>query len=325
MTISLLAPAAILLSSFMATTPGMDNERPAGRSDMNLDSESQMPATALPGKWLSSFDDARKLATEQQVLLIVHFEASWCGPCRQMEANVLNRPPVLQQLTRYFVGVRIDADRNSDLISKFGIASLPTEIILNTDGKEVARFTGIASLDSYVNRLHSAASDSLVARQDGEQPSTSNANETDDGSDKTVRSCLLVQRDGKTVGLGGYCPVALVTQKVWKKGSEEFVAAFEGVEYFFGSDVLRKQFLSSPQDFVPRLHGCDPVELFQQNRAAAGAIEYGAFYKGQLFFFASLKNRQRFQNNPDWFAAGTSAPNIENSDQFPFLRASSLE
>lgn len=317
--ISLLLTMTLLHGAGAMIAPDMNADGSATPENRDLDMPSQMPATTLPGKWLSSFDEAKKLAESQQVPLIVHFEASWCGPCRQMEASVLSQQLVLEQLSTDFVGVRVDADRHSDLISRFGIASLPTEIILLPGGKETARYVGVASLSSYVSRLQRISTNSVVAKQETEVADESSA------SDDKLRSCLIVQHDGKMVGLGGFSPVALVTSKLWEKGSEQHVAAFEGVDYFFRSATEKEQFLRAPQEYVPRLHGCDPVELARKNRAEAGAIEYGAFYKGQLYFFSSLKNRQQFQSNPEWYAEGIATDSVKNEEEFPFLRNTTLQ
>ena len=83
-------------------------------------------------------------------------------------------------------------------------------------------------------------------------------------------------------------------------------------------------FFASPEQYVPQLHGCDPVELQLERRAEAGAIELGAFYKGRLFFFLSEKNRQRFQNNPSWFAERMLTDDIENVEKYPFLKTMTL-
>lgn len=318
--ISLFLTAVVSASVLAVMTPDMNSDSKAPQPTNSLNVQAQMPGTTLPGKWLTSFEEARQLAQTQQVPLIVHFEASWCGPCRQMEASVLSQPRVLQQLSSSFVGVRVDADRNSALISRFGISSLPTEIILSPDGSEAARYVGVTSLDSYVSRLQARAGDTAVARKESTPAEPDAADQAAETADEKLRSCLLVQHDGKTVGLGGFSPVALVTSKVWEKGSEEFVAAHEGVEYFFRSGTEREQFLKSPEKYVPRLHGCDPVEFHRDNRAEAGAIEFGAFYKGQLYFFSSLENRQHFQSNPDYYADAVSTDDVQNEEKFPFLK-----
>ncbi|MCA9034984.1 MAG: thioredoxin family protein [Planctomycetaceae bacterium] len=284
------------------------------RTDQQVEQSSGMPDSALPGTWLLSFEEAEKVAIRQQVPLIVHFEASWCGPCRQMESSVLNKAAVQDQLKHRFVGVRVDADHHSDLVSRFGVASLPTEVIISHDGRELARYVGVTSLDSYIARLNDLAGHS--------NPQKSAGSKADDESN---RSCLIVRHDGKMVGLGGFSPVALIGEKVWEKGTEQFVGTFEDVDYFFRSEFERDRFLNDPQAFLPRLHGCDPVSLYMKNRAEAGSIEYGAFYKGQLYFFASIQNRRTFQRNPDFYAGGVMRDYIDNSEQFPFIDSTILE
>lgn len=324
---------AMVLSGILSVAPDMDHSSPESDATARNSMPSAMPETKLPGTWQSSFEDAQRIAATQRVPLIVHFEAVWCGPCRQMESTVLQKTAVTRQLANSFVGVRINADQHSGLVSRFSVASLPTEIILDPEGKEIARFVGIATLDSYVARLENLATrgtsdsnETSIARSDsspteGEQLAGIQAKE----SEEQLRACLILQRDGKTVGLGGYSPVALMVGKIWEKGSDEFVAAFQGVEYFFRTDAERIQFLDSPARYIPSLHGCDPVELSRARRAEAGAIEYGAFYKGRVFFFTSLENRQQFQSNPDWYADVVSSDDVENSNRFPFLNNDSFE
>ena len=121
------------------------------------------------------------------------------------------------------------------------------------------------------------------------------------------------------VGLGGFSPVALSEQKTWQRGQEEFVVRYQGVDYFLQSEAEVTRFEAQPESFIPHLHGCDPVVLFQQNIAAVGAIEYGAFYQGKVFFFASMRNRDRFEDNPGWYSGIRADARTENDDLFPFL------
>ncbi|MCA9063136.1 MAG: thioredoxin family protein [Planctomycetaceae bacterium] len=269
--------------------------------------------------WMTSFSKAMAEAESRGVPLIVHFEATWCVACRQMDSAVLTQPDVVEVLGESVIGVRIDADRDRELISRFKVDLLPTEIVLDSSGKETARHVGNVSLASYISRLNSLrgtpTSDSAVA--DSQAADKNNAED-----DAEIRSCLITHFDGKMVGVGGYSPVALIRQRQWKKGSEEFVATYQGVDYFFQSDDERRTFTAEPSRFVPQLHGVDLVALYQDHRAAAGAIEYGSFYNGQLYFFASLQNRNRFQSNPSWYVKAIETRQAVNSEDFPFLRES---
>lgn len=306
--------AMVLLSvSVSVSLAAMD----PNSSDPNNPELSQVvsdASEASTGKWLDSFDDAKKLSIEKNVPIILHFEAVWCGACRTMDSAVLSQPEVVKHLGRTVIGVRIDADRDPGLIAKYGISSLPTEVVIGSDGQELARYAGSASLSEYTARLDKSGASKET------DPNTNAVQELDEN----LRRCLLVMHDGKVVGLGGFCPVTMMRDKKWLKGSEEFVGSHDGVDYFFQSAEEREAFFASPEQFIPGLHGCDPVELQRGRRAETGAIELGAFYKGRVFFFTSPSNRRLFKSNPAWYAEGLSADGIQNPEQFPFLKSMNL-
>jgi YHS domain-containing protein len=273
-------------------------------------------AEPLPNYWMTSYDEARKIAARNQLPLLLHFDATWCGACRRMDADVLNRAEVSALLGSTVIGVRVDADHYKHLISEFGISTLPTEVVVMADGTRGGRYVGAVSLSVYTSRLHSIGNrnkEALAKLQDSAEEK------------KNTRSCLIVKHDGKMVGLGGYSPVALTASRQWKKGTEEFVAAHEGVDYFFQNADEVRRFQANAAEFIPKLHGCDPVALFQQNIATAGAIEYGSFYQGQVFFFASVHNKDRFESNPAWYSSVSADARTENDDSFPFLGVDSVD
>lgn len=272
------------------------------------------PEVSAERQWLHSFEEGKSIAQKKKIPLLLHFEADWCGACRVMDSSVMNQATILGHLGTSIVAVRINADRDQGLLAQYGISSLPTEIFIGEDGKEIGRYVGGASLADYTRRLenvrHLAGSTA--------QP------ETTVPSDENLRPCLLVKREGQVVGFGGFSPVAMLKEKKWLKGQEEFHGAYLGVDYFFQSPEEREAFLANPEQYIPRLHGFDPVELQLTKRAEAGAIELGAFYKGRLFFFLNEANRKRFQNNPAWYAEGLSTDGIQNLDQYPFLKTMTL-
>lgn len=277
---------------------------------------------SLPKRWYSSYDEAVQVSRSSNLPLVLHFDASWCGACRRMESEVLHQPGVTALLGQEVVGARINADQYKNLIAEFKIQTLPTEVVLYSNGSQ-SRYVGAASLSNYISRLKSISGSnrSYVKKQ---KPTTEQQGAESKPSSKSVRSCLIVRHDGKMVGVGGFSPVALTEQRQWKRGTAEFRAAHEGVCYFLQNQSELEKFKLDPEKYVPHMHGCDLVELYNQNRATAGAIEYGAFYRGQVYFFASLENRDRFEDNPTWYLGVMTDSRTANDEMFPFLNRSSV-
>jgi thioredoxin 1 len=88
------------------------------------------------------------LKTKQMVTL-KKFSAVWCGPCRALA-------PVINEVKTQFSNVKFeeyDVDEAYDEATKYGIRSVPT-IIIEKNGVEVDRFTGVSSKMTYVNVLN---------------------------------------------------------------------------------------------------------------------------------------------------------------------------
>jgi thioredoxin-like negative regulator of GroEL len=69
---------------------------------------------------------------------VLFFNASWCGPCRQMK-------PIVTQMRRQGYRMRdIDVDRHRDLAQQYGIRAVPTFVFVE-NGTEITRFSGGAS------------------------------------------------------------------------------------------------------------------------------------------------------------------------------------
>ena len=69
---------------------------------------------------------------------VVDFYATWCGPCKMLE-------PVVEEVANENENlkvVRIDVDKNVNLVYKYNIQAMPTLVVVQ-NGQEVKRSVGV--------------------------------------------------------------------------------------------------------------------------------------------------------------------------------------
>jgi YHS domain-containing protein len=92
--------------------------------------------------------------------------------------------------------------------------------------------------------------------------------------------------------------VTLRLTRTWKEGDEKFTAIHQGLTYHLLGQNELTSFREQPEKFVPRLLGCDPVALTENDLAIPGSTKFGAFYDGNLFLFENADARSKFKKNP---------------------------
>lgn len=118
------------------------------------------PRTAVPKgsvTWLD-FADGLKTAKSERKLIVADFYATWCGPCKMMEKQTLRDPRVVARL-HDVVPVRVDAEettargglKGADLALRYAIEAYPTIVIVDANGHEVARNTGVMGPDEFLS------------------------------------------------------------------------------------------------------------------------------------------------------------------------------
>jgi len=83
------------------------------------------------------------------MLKVKKFSASWCGPCRALT-------PVMNEIKGQFSGVQFeeyDIDNFPQVAEQYRVSSVPT-VIIEKDGLELERFTGLSSKMAYVNAIN---------------------------------------------------------------------------------------------------------------------------------------------------------------------------
>lgn len=283
------------------------------------------------GTWRTDFAAAEAEAERDQKPLLVHFSATWCRPCSKMDREVLKSKDVKQLLADRFVGVKVDSDQHPDLVQRFNIQLLPSDVIIDpTNGRVLKESQGVQDLRGYLSmavQCEAAFQRSLASQQASKSgrpaPIKTAPLETKTDADSAI---TLELGDAKSlIGVDGFSPVALTKHRKWIRGSAEYAWDHQGVTYQFASREERLAFRADPEAYAPRLLGCDPVILWETDRAVAGRTQYGAFFDDDLYFFTTAENRRRFKANPQRFIKTQHVLKVDQIDRTALLDDSALK
>jgi uncharacterized protein YyaL (SSP411 family) len=86
-------------------------------------------------RWLpwsrAPFDRAR----EENKVILLSIAAAWSGASREMDDRCYGERSVADEINRWFVPVRVDADRRPDIADRYDLGGLPTTAFLNAEGQ----------------------------------------------------------------------------------------------------------------------------------------------------------------------------------------------
>jgi len=100
---------------------------------------------SAPAKgWLEQdLEGALAKAKAEHKVVLVDIYAEWCAQCKELDEKTWPEASVQQWIGQNAVAVRIDTDvRRKDLATQLKIASYPTVLVLDADGKELRRSLG---------------------------------------------------------------------------------------------------------------------------------------------------------------------------------------
>lgn len=270
---------------------------------------------AARGRWHHNFDEALREARDHQRAVVLHFYADWCPPCRKMESDVLGIDEVAVKFREDVVGVKLNRDHHVDLALRYGVQKLPTDVVIDPQGRVLAVSVGPMDRGAYLAKL---ASWSQLAKAD--RPAAESAELIDPQSGARIERHVVqrpvvpesqppanreLQRpdagSAKELGLRGFSPVSLADRQQWVPGSPEVTAEFQGTIYRFQNDEERAEFRRHPERYVVQHDGVDLVELSRGGQRATGSLSHGAVFNRRIYIFATAENRAAFLRSPHDF------------------------
>jgi len=141
----------------------------AYRSDVPEVTEPALPAMLTERVRWSQFGDGLQRARAEDKPLLVNFIATWCGYCTKMDNTTFKHPSVVERMDD-FVTVRVDIDdtesidgfAGAGLAREYQVSGTPTTLLLDLDGRVLARAGGYQTtrqfllwLDDALNRAPS--------------------------------------------------------------------------------------------------------------------------------------------------------------------------
>ena len=119
------------------------------------------PPEASP--WQPDIETARRIASQTNRLVLIHFWGPNCGPCRQMESEVFSQPDLMKAISVNYVPVKLDTAAFPITAQQYGITSIPTDVVTTPTGQVVQKRSGGLAAKEYVATLDLIASKSRAA------------------------------------------------------------------------------------------------------------------------------------------------------------------
>jgi thioredoxin 1 len=98
------------------------------------------------------------IATEEESVrgfpTLLYFWSEACAPCRYQQAPIVER--LAEELAGKVATHKVDAIADSALAARYGVMSVPTIVIITSQGRVIARNTGVASAEALHAQLETA-------------------------------------------------------------------------------------------------------------------------------------------------------------------------
>jgi protein disulfide-isomerase len=111
--------------------------------------------------WQTDLEAAKRLASQSNRLVLVHFTAPWCQPCARLEENVFKKPSFGAAIDPQYVGVKLNLDDSRKVAAQWGIQAIPADVILTSQGQVVQKLQSPPTMEQYVGVMQQIATRAL--------------------------------------------------------------------------------------------------------------------------------------------------------------------
>ena len=270
--------------------------------------------------WLTDVETGLQQANGAGRLVLLKFTADWCGYCKKMERETFSRPAVADLVNQQFVPVLVDADKYQTLVKHLKIKGLPAILVVSPDMVILERISGYQTEQKLIpiwNRVLQknrpvSAQPSTVAASPGftppaTQPTSNNPfTQTSSGTATAANPFKTTQKAAAPAvfdkpAFGGLCLPGVNETRSLINGMPQFAIKYRGKTLYFSSQKQLQKFQATPEKYWPMKDGACPVTLAETGRVTEGRLEYGAMFRGKLWFTSSPEQMKKFVASPARF------------------------
>ncbi len=103
--------------------------------------------------WQPWSDKSFEQAKLKKNRVFLYIKADWCHWCQLMGDITLHDNQVIKVINANYVPVKLDVDRDIDIVKQYRPTSFPTMIIMDSGKRIIKRFSGFMKPEVLVQRL----------------------------------------------------------------------------------------------------------------------------------------------------------------------------
>lgn len=112
-----------------------------------------------PLDWVQGEPAAVAQARREHKPLLLDFNASWCLPCKELELKTFSNADVQRELVGRWVAAKVDCTEDDDAVAqvkaRYGANTLPTVVLLDREGQQVAKWNRVVEPEELLQKLQS--------------------------------------------------------------------------------------------------------------------------------------------------------------------------